>query len=122
MTLFIQDLQTYLNAQSLPIDYIETYDTTTINALTCMATYDSNPSLGRYSIQFLRRDTTPLACLTTLFNIYDHFFNAYQPKETVKSLSGSKYIFKSLTKPTFLKKDNGVFYYTFNIEVIGEKN
>lgn len=122
MTLFIQDLQTYLNGQSLPIDFIEFYDATTTDALTCLMIYDSSPSLGRYSMQFLRRDTSPLNCLTSLFAIYTHFFGAYQPKEVVKTINNLKYIFKPISKPTYLKKDNGVFYYTFNIEVIGETN
>lgn len=122
MTLFIQDLQTYLNDQSLPVEFIEVYDTTTTDALTCLATYDSNPSLGRYSMQFLRRDTSPINCLTKLFAIYTHFFGAYQPREVIKTINGLKYVFKPISKPTYLKQDNGIFYYTFNIEVIGEKN
>jgi len=124
MTFFIEDLKTYLVSKSLmaTTDFIESYNDTTTNVLTCVSIYDSEPKTGRYSIQFLRRDTSPKNCLTNLFAIYSHFFSAYQPNQVGMTINSLKYVFKPISKPTFLKKDNGIFYYVFNIEVIGEKN
>ncbi len=117
MTYFIQNLQNYLIDKNLieSDSFIEFYDGE--DALTCLSVYDTNPEEGKYSVQILRRDLNPANCLDKLTLIYNHFFDFRQPKPTYKVINHVKCLFKPISKPLFLKKENGFFYYTFNIEV-----
>lgn len=124
--MFIDDLKTYIINQGLiktgaTLD-LEFYDDALATELMCIAVYDSDPELGRYSIQILSRYKALKTARDYLFTIYNHFFTAYNPKSLTKTIGAGKYVFKPVSKPLFVKKVNGLYHYTMNFEVIGETN
>ena len=123
MTTFIQDLRTYLIAQGLmtSTDTLEYYDEATTTDLICLRQYDSNPDIGRISVQFLCRNSSIPTAQSKLNAIYSHFFDVYNPKLVTKTIGTTKCKFKPLTTATFLKKVNTQFYYVMNMEIWKQK-
>ena len=124
MTRFIEDLRTYLITNNLctSSDTVEWYDETKTTDLICISQYDSDATIGRYSLQFLCRNGVLPTCLSKLDAIYNHFFDiVYNPTPVYKEINGTKCLFKPLTKPTFLKYENSKHYYVMNIEVLAQK-
>lgn len=124
--MFIDDLKTYLLSNGLigtgNTIMLEFYDDTSTTELICLACYDSDPSIGRYSFQFLCRNKSVATSRDRLFTIYNHFFDVYQPLPVYKVIGTTKCQFKPLNKPTFLKKENGLVHYIMNVEVWTQKN
>lgn len=123
MTLFLQDLRDYLVTQSLAttgkafFDYYPD-DNSDFITLTC---YDNDADTDARSIQVMARNTTAVACLTSLNAIYNHLFENYKGRENVIIINSTPCYFKPLTKPAYLKNLNNLFYYVFNMKVTGIK-
>ena len=120
---FQDDLKAYLVTQGLmsSTDTKEYYDEATTTNLICLSQYDSSPDIGRISMQFLCRDNDLTVCITKLNNIYNHFFDVYQPLPVYKEINGTKCLFNPLTTATFLKKVGAVYYYVMNMEIWKQK-
>lgn len=123
--MFIDDLKAYIINQGLiPTGQrlnLEFYDDALATELMCMAIYDSDPELGRYSIQILSRYKALKTARDYLFTIYNHFFAYRQALPVDMVISGIKCRFKPVSKPLFIKKLNGLFHYTMNFEVWTQK-
>lgn len=124
MTYFIDDLKAYLVTNTLmaSTDPLEFFDEVQKVNLIRLACYDNDPTMGRYSFQFLGRDTTLSTSRNKLFTIYNHFFNYREPKPVYKEINNYKCLFKPVSKPTFVNKDAvGMFNYVMSIEVWTQK-
>ena len=123
--MFIDDLKTYIINQGLiktGVSFeLEFYDEALATELMCMAIYDSDCELGRYSIQIMARYKNLKTSRDYLFTIYDHFFDYRQDTMVDMEVLGTKCRFKPVSKPLFIKKINGLYNYTMNFEVWTQK-
>ena len=123
--MFIDDLKTYIINQGLiktGVSFeLEFYDEALATELMCMAIYDSDCELGRYSIQIMARYKALKTARDYLYTIYDHFFDYRQDTMVDMEVLGTKCRFKPVNKPLFIKKINGLYNYTMNFEVWTQK-
>ena len=123
--MFIDDLKTYIINQGLiktGVSFeVDFYDEALATELMCMAIYDSDCELGRYSIQIMARYKALKTARDYLFAIYNHFFDYRQDTMVDMEILGTKCRFKPVSKPLFIKKINGLYNYTMNFEVWTQK-
>ena len=124
--MFIDDLKTYLATQGVTTGLTvqpEFYNEATAVELICISVYDTDPQLGRQSLQFMARYNSLKSARDNLYNIYNHFFDVYQPLPVHIKIGGHMCLIKPVSKPIFLRKDpSGLFQYVMSIEVWTQQN